>query len=106
MSTTRDNYGADRAVDGMVGQDPDTCNCCATTENSALSWWEVDLKRVFPISEIIIQGRLDGMIGFRVCQCWYLFKGLHLVCSLYRLNVLFFVSSFFEVYMNDKLLYF
>ena len=62
MSSTRDNYGANRAVDGKTGQDPDTCDCCAATEHAALSWWEVDLNGVYPVSEITIHGRIDGKI--------------------------------------------
>ena len=54
--------GGNGPVDGMVGQDTETCDCCATTGNSVLSWWEVYLNGLYPIRTIFIQGGMDGSV--------------------------------------------
>lgn len=62
MSTTKSIFSAEKAVDGKDGPDPETCDCCSTTENSAISWWRVDMGGMYPVKEVMVYGRKDGMI--------------------------------------------
>ncbi|XP_053388791.1 multiple epidermal growth factor-like domains protein 10, partial [Mercenaria mercenaria] len=57
MSSVAHNWTSNRAIDGLVGPDPDTCHCCSGTENSKLSWWRLDLRKNVSIKSVIIYSR-------------------------------------------------
>lgn len=68
MSSSTGSSNADKAVDGQKGPNPETCNCCSTTDNAAVSWWKVDMGGMYPVREILIYGRQDGtFVNFRIC---------------------------------------
>lgn len=62
MSTVTESREPGKAVDGMIGPVPEMCNCCSSTENSALSWWKVDMNEIYPVREIVLYGRKDGIL--------------------------------------------
>ncbi|XP_053392282.1 uncharacterized protein LOC128554967 [Mercenaria mercenaria] len=71
MSSVAHNWTANRAIDGRVGPDPDTCHCCSGTENSQLSWWKLDLSQKISIKSIVIYSRdeesyYQHLKGFRL----------------------------------------
>ncbi|XP_053394352.1 multiple epidermal growth factor-like domains protein 10 isoform X2 [Mercenaria mercenaria] len=48
-----------KAIDGTLAANPETCNCCAGTENAETSWLRIDLHRKYPIRKIILYGRTN-----------------------------------------------
>jgi hypothetical protein len=60
MSSVAFNWTSDKAIDGKIGNDPDTCECCSGTMNSATSWWKIDLGMMYPLARVIVQGRQAG----------------------------------------------
>ncbi|XP_053389717.1 protein draper-like, partial [Mercenaria mercenaria] len=57
MSSVAHNWTSERAIDGRVGPDPNTCHCCSGTKNSQLSWWTLDLSKKISIKSVIIYSR-------------------------------------------------
>ena len=60
QSSVRAGFTSHKAVDGRMGPDQETCNCCSSTDNAPISWWEVDMNGMYPIRGITVHGRDDG----------------------------------------------
>ena len=56
-------FVGEHIIDGITNIPPntDTCACCAATSGTDQGWMQIDLKKQYPISRIIITGRGDGM---------------------------------------------
>lgn len=69
MSSTEKSFSSEKAVDGLLGPNPERCNCCSETIYSEISWWSVDLGQRYPIQSVQIYGRSDGMCFYKSGNC-------------------------------------
>ncbi|XP_070210604.1 fucolectin-like [Littorina saxatilis] len=67
QSTSREESGPQRAVDGNKATDINYCTHTADTDSNHYRWWRVDLEGLFEVHAVVITNRGD-CCGFRLAN--------------------------------------
>lgn len=62
MSSTHSNWAPYRVVDGLLDEDPMSCQCCSGSTNDKESFLRIDLPKVYPVMTVIVYGRKNGRV--------------------------------------------
>ena len=64
------SWNSSNAIDNVTTGDPNTCSCCASTEDTVRPWLQIDLGRIYSIKEILITGRSGGRMFCYINFLW------------------------------------
>ncbi|XP_041360601.1 uncharacterized protein LOC121376881 [Gigantopelta aegis] len=66
QSSTHENFGSERAVDGKFDSNFYHGSCSCTGMNDAKPWWMVNLLQLIEVKEVVLINREDSNVGNRL----------------------------------------